>query len=90
MKPRSGDKSFKTWLIRFFYRAISAANALALSTSPVACLVSPFQSSERPGVKIRVLRKSPTCLLPTKFALAGSTPFNASRAMAYNTWSAKS
>ena len=60
---------------RPYSRPISAANALAFKTSPVACFVRPFQSSERPGVKIRALRKSPTALLPTKLALAGSTPF---------------
>ena len=50
---------------------ISAANALAFKSSPVACCVKLFQSSERPGAKTRVLRNSPTALLPTKFALDG-------------------
>ena len=49
-------------------RPISAANALALKSAPVACRVKPFQSSERPGSKTFVFKNSPTALLPTKLA----------------------
>ena len=48
------------------YRALkSAANALALSRSPVANFVSSFHGSVRPGSKTCFFMKSPTPLLST-------------------------
>jgi membrane-associated phospholipid phosphatase len=64
---------------------IAAAKALAFNSSPVACRVSPFQSSERPGSNTLAFKKSPIALLPTKLASTGFTPWSTSRAIALKT-----
>src|SRR5437016_3822837 len=60
----------------------SAAKARALSPSPVACRVSSFQGSDRPGSKTRFFMKTPTPLSSTYTTAAGSAPCATSRAIA--------